>query len=97
MSTSRKLVIVSVAIGVAASLFPTLGFLFVPGPFGIATAVPMLISLALMVIWIIRFVFVLIQHRRKGLWFLVGLPFGVLWPLWVFAIWWACAAHWSCF
>jgi hypothetical protein len=97
VSATHKLIGMSIAIGLAASLLPTLGFMFVPGPFGMRTALPMLISVSFSVTWLVRFVFVLLRHGKKGLWFLIGLPFGVLWPLWVFAIWWACAARWSCF
>ena len=97
MSAIRKLIVMSIAIGLAASLLPTLGFMFVSGPFGMRTAVPMLISVGFSVAWLVRFVFVLLRHGKKGLWFLVGLPLGIVWPLFVFVLWWSCAAHWSCF
>ena len=98
MSTTRKLIVVSLSIGVVASLLSTLGLMFFYGPYGgLRTGAAMLISVSMMLTWVTRCVFVLIQHRKKGLCFLVGLPFGVLWPLCVFAIWWPCAAHWSCF
>ena len=98
MSITWKLIIVSLAIGLAASLLPTLGLMFFPGPFGgIRTAVLMLINITPMLLWMTRSVFFVARYGTKGLWFLIGLPLGVLWPLCVFAIWWACAAHWSCF
>jgi len=97
VSATHKLIVTSIAIGLAASLLPTLGFMFVPGPFGMRTAVPMLISVGFSVTWLVRIVFVLFRHGKKGLWFLVGLPLGILWPLFVFALWWSCAAHWTCF
>ena len=56
----------------------------------------MLSSLALMILWLTRFVFVLLQYRGKGLWFLAGLPLGVLLPYLVFVFWWACAFHGAC-
>jgi hypothetical protein len=78
MSITRKLIIVSLAMGIAASLFTTLGVVFFPGPFGgMRKAVVMLISLTPMVMWIARFIFVLIQHGTKGLWFLMGFPIAV--------------------
>ena len=97
VSATHKLIVTSIAIGLAASFLPTLGFMFVPGPSGMRTAVPMLITVGFSVTWLVRLVFVLLRHGKKGLWFLVGLPLGILWPLFVFALWWACAAHWSCF
>jgi len=96
VSIRAKLIIVSVAIGIAASLSWSLGAGFAYGPFGARTAVPMMISIGFSVTWAVRFVFVLVQHGKQGLWFLVGAPLGVLWPLLVFAFWWPCAAHWQC-
>src|ERR1700751_4755676 len=98
MSIPWKLIVVSLRLGIAASLLSTLGLMFFYSPFGgLRTAIAMLSGIAMMLVWAIRFVFGLIQHRTKGLWFLVGLPLGLLWPVCVFGIWWPCAAHWSCF
>ena len=97
MSIRAKLIIVSVAIGLASSLSWTLGVRYSYGPFGMRTAMPMLISIGFSATWVVRFMFVLVQHGKQGLWFLVGLPLGVVWPLLVFVYWWPCAAHWQCF
>ena len=97
MSTKPKLIITSIAIGLAATLSWTLGAAFAYGPFGMRVAIPMLISIGSSAIWIVRFGFVLVQHGKQGPWFLAGVPLAVLWPLLVFAFWWPCAAHWNCF
>ena len=86
----------SLAIGILAFVSWTLGFAFAYGPSGMRTAVPMLICVGFSVMWMIRFAFVLFQHGKQGLWFLVGFPLGVLWPLFVFAVCWPCAAYWRC-
>lgn len=66
MSIPRKLIVVSLSLGIAASLLSTLGLLFFYSPFGgVRTAVAMLIAIAMMLTWVTRCVFVLIQHRKK--------------------------------
>jgi hypothetical protein len=87
--------VASFGIGVPASVLPFVMGRFLP-LFGVRFATGMLISLALILLWVSRFVFALLQHRRNGLRFLMGLPFIVL-AGWAFVIWWACAVSGNCY
>ena len=66
-------VAVSLMISVAACFLPRL---FSPGSWD--SIIPY--SLGLGVLWLGWLVAALIKHKKKGLWFLVGLPFALYWP-----------------
>ena len=95
MRIAWKLSVTSLAFGIAALLLPysmRAFFPFFSVPFGFAT----LISLALMLLWGSRFLSALVQYKRRGLWFLLGLPLIAV-AGWAFAVWWACAVHGNCY
>jgi hypothetical protein len=50
----------------------------VPLVFG-ETATPWCLLLAL--VWVALFLFVLVRHRKRGLWLLIGAPLALYWPV----------------
>jgi len=70
MDLLKKEVFLSLGIGLVACLLP---YLFRTDAF-------ILISLSLTLSWLVCLVATFIRYRKKGLWFLVGLPFVLYWP-----------------
>lgn len=64
-----------------------LPFLFPPGEWDYFIR----ISLWLALLWSAVLIFSVVRYRKKGLWFLVGLPLVLYWPYVLFAIGAACA------
>jgi hypothetical protein len=84
MSLVKKEIEFSLAIAFLACVLP---YLFPPG----AWDAMILISLCLGLLWLICLVAAMVRYRKKGLWFLVGLPFVLYWPAALFMIGWGCA------
>jgi hypothetical protein len=84
MSLAKKEVLQSLAIGLVGSLLPYL-FQGRPGDRMIR------VSFVLALVWVVGLLAALIRYRKKGLWFLVGLPFAFYQPFVMFVIAWGCA------
>jgi len=69
----RIQIAVSLVISVTACFLPRL---FSPGLWD--SIIPY--SLGLGLLWLGCLVAALIKHKKRGLWFLVGLPFALYWP-----------------
>jgi hypothetical protein len=84
MSLAKKEVLLSLAIGLVGSLLP---YLF-QGRSGDRT---IQVSFVLALVWVVGLLAALIRYRKKGLWFLVGLPLAFYQPFVMFVIAWGCA------
>ena len=84
MSLAKKEVLLSLAIGLLGSLLPYV-FQGRPGDRTIQ------VSLVVALVWVVALLAALIRYRKKGLWFLVGLPFAMYWPFLLFMLAWGCA------
>ncbi len=73
MNIAKKEVAASLAIGLIACFLPRL---FPPGEWD--SIIP--ISLCAGFLWLIVLIIVLVRQGKKGVWFLVGLPFALYWP-----------------
>lgn len=73
MSLAKKEVLLSLGIGLVGCLLP---YPF-QGRLGDRT---IQISFVLALLWLVGLLAALIRYRRKGLWFLMGLPFGLYQP-----------------
>jgi hypothetical protein len=84
MNTTRKRIAFSLVIAAAACFLP---YLFPPGQWDKVIR----ISLWLALVWFVLFLFSVIHYRKKGLWFLVGLPLVPYWPFVLFMLAWGCS------
>jgi hypothetical protein len=73
MNLVTKEILLSLTLGLIACFLP---YLVPPGP----TDPTVWASLSLGLAWLICLWVALVRYRRKGLWFLVGLPFVCYWP-----------------
>ena len=74
MGLSQRLVVSSLVTAAIACFFP---YLFPPGRWD----VPVRISVWISLVWFVTFVACIFRFRKKGLWFLVGAPLALYWPL----------------
>jgi hypothetical protein len=92
MSLSGKLIATSLGIGLSACFSPYALCIFSENSFVVGA----LISLVLQAIWWTRLGALLMAHGKRGLWFLVGLPFTAFWPVVLSIFWWACKYRNAC-
>jgi len=92
MSLAKKLITASLGIAASACLSPYVLSVFSENSF-LAGA---FVSLVLQAIWWTRLGALLIAHGKQGLWFLVGLPFTLFWPVVLSMVWWACKYRNAC-
>lgn len=83
MSLSKKEATLSVGLALVSCFLP---YLFPPGVWDSIIR----ISLCLALVWFGCLVAAIIRYRKRGLWFLVGLPFVLYWPFVLFMIGWGC-------
>ncbi len=88
----KKLIATSLGIAVSACLSPYALYrfsqdFFLTGAF---------VSLVLQAIWWTRLGALLKQQGKQGLWFLLGVPFALFWPVLLSMVWWACKYRNAC-